>query len=224
MRTGDLLVTKWQAPQLPSSYIQRRRLLEQMHQALTRQLVLLSAPAGSGKTTLLADWCASRTRRVAWLSLEPADNDPERFLWYLIAALQQVDPQLGKTAAMQLDARHQPVQEALLTSLINDLAANVSTDLVLILDAYQVITHEAIHQAMTFVVEHLPLQVHLVIATRMDPPWPLAQWRGQGRPLGPHTADLPLSLCKLAPLFRPGGPEPTPATRRPDTPTPQAWH
>ena len=201
MRTGDLLVTKWQAPQLPTSSIQRPRLLEQMHQALTRQLVLLSAPAGSGKTTLLADWCASRTRRVAWLSLEPADNDPERFLWYLIAALQQVDPQIGETAAKQLDASHQPAQEAILTSILNDLATNISTDLILILDAYQVITHEAIHQAMTFVLEHLPPQVHLVIGTRMDPPWPLAQWRAQGRLWELHSSDLRFSLAEVTAFF-----------------------
>jgi len=200
--TGDLLVTKWQAPQLPTSYVHRPRLLEQMHQAVTQQLALLSAPAGYGKTMLLAEWSASSAKPVAWLSLEPADNDPARFLLYLLATFQQIHPQIGETAAQQLDARHQPAQEAILTSIVNDLAANLSNDLILILDAYQVITHEAIHQIMTFVLEHLPPQVHLVIGTRMDPPWPLARWRAQGRLSELQSSDLRFSTAEVRAFLR----------------------
>ncbi|MBV9171022.1 MAG: AAA family ATPase, partial [Chloroflexi bacterium] len=134
-----------------------------------RHLTLVSAPAGFGKTTLLRDWAAGCERLVAWLALDAGDGDPQRFLTYVAAALQQVAPGLGagtrRRAPGLLRASSAPPAESALTALLNDLAA-LSTDVVLVLDDYHVLDAPAIHAAVGFLVEHLPAQAHLVIATR----------------------------------------------------------
>src|SRR5215472_4856105 len=175
-----LLATKWQIPQLPPLFVPRPRLVEQMHAAVARRLTLLSAPAGFGKTTLLAEWCRSTHLAVTWLSLEAADNEPTRFIAYLLAAVRQSEPRLALSSSPHLtDARTSAI-EAILTHLINDLAAPAEREQVVVLDGYHLISSDTIHQAIGFLLEHLPESLHLVIATRGDPPFPLARWRGQG--------------------------------------------
>jgi LuxR family maltose regulon positive regulatory protein len=177
-----LLTTKWQIPQLPAVYVPRPHLVEQMRAAMTRRLLLISAPAGFGKTALLAEWCRSTDLAVTWLSLSPTDNEPERFFTYLLAALQRHEPSLGSRSSSFSLPEHRPTTgEDILIHLINDLASHTERERVVVLDHYHLITNDALHQAVCFLLEHLPLQTHLVIGTRADPPFPLARWRAQGR-------------------------------------------
>jgi LuxR family transcriptional regulator, maltose regulon positive regulatory protein len=155
-----------------------------------RALTLVSAPAGFGKTTALAQWCAQSDMPVAWLSLEAEDNDPTRFLSYLIAALQTLDAQLGTTAIALLRTPQPPSPEIVLALLTNDLADLDAGDFALVLDDYHVITADPLQRGMAFLLEHLPPQVHLVLATRADPPLPLARLRAQGQLCEVRTADL----------------------------------
>ncbi len=155
-----------------------------------RTLTLISAPPGFGKTTLLAQWLAQTRKPVVWLSLEPEDNDTTRFLSHLIAALQTRDPGIGTTALTSLHSPQPAPVEAVLTVLINDLVGHRRGEIVFVLDDYHVITTPSIHQGMRHLVEHLPPQMHLILATRADPPFPLARLRAQGRLCEIRTAQL----------------------------------
>jgi len=178
------LVTKLHAPRLRPRLIPRPLLTKRLQQASTSTLTLISAPAGFGKTTLLAQWLTESNMPTAWLSLEPQDNEPPRFLSYLIAALQTLDPGLGTTALpllFSLGPTSSTPLETVLTVLTNDLAQRGKKDIALILDDYHILTAEPIQQAMTFLLEHCPPQLHLLIATRVDPPLPLARLRARGQ-------------------------------------------
>ncbi len=193
--TADpLLATKLHVPRPRPHLVHRPRLVQRLQQGMEQALTLISAPVGFGKSTLLSDWLALCDISVAWLSLESQDNEPIRFLSYLVAALQTADLHLDTTRQALL---HHPVQppsmEAMLTPLINDLLIQSETaqeHFVLVLDNYQVITDRFIHYALTFLLEHLPPQMHLVIATREDPPLPLAQLRGRDDLLEIRATDL----------------------------------
>ncbi|MFN8594873.1 MAG: LuxR C-terminal-related transcriptional regulator [Anaerolineae bacterium] len=192
-----LLATKFYIPAPRSQLVARPRLVEKLAAQVQRdrRLILLSAPAGFGKTTLLSEWIASQPNHPhwAWVSLDERDNDRHRFFGYVIAALQTVDTALGQTAAAVLqtplgsDATY-PF-EVILTSLLNDLAA-CPKPIVLVLDDYQAITSVLIHTAVAFLINHVPPHVRLVIATRSDPPLPLAKWRASDRVFELRAADL----------------------------------
>jgi LuxR family transcriptional regulator, maltose regulon positive regulatory protein len=191
-----LLATKFNLPHLRSSLVRRSHLTERLQQGGEEALTLISAPAGFGKTTLLAQWLAENNTPVAWLSLEQEDNDPTRFLSYVIAALQTVDAQIGITALALLHTLHPPPPETLITLLTNDLASHATGDVILVLDDYHVIDAEPIHRAMTFLVEHLPPNMHLVLATRADPPLPLARMRARGQLTEVRASDLRFSAAE----------------------------
>jgi LuxR family transcriptional regulator, maltose regulon positive regulatory protein len=188
--TDPLLATKLHVPRPRPQLVHRPRLIQRLQQGMELPLTLLSAPAGFGKSTLLADWLASCAIPVAWLSLEAADNEPTRFLSSLIAALQTCDPQLGTMVQALLHPLHSPPLEAMLAMLLSDLDSKTVEHLVLVLEDYQVITAASIHHALSFLLDHLPHQVHLVLATRKDPPLPLARLRGQGALVELRAADL----------------------------------
>jgi LuxR family maltose regulon positive regulatory protein len=173
-----LLATKLYRPRPRQTVVRRLRLLAQLRAGLDGPLTLLSAPAGFGKTTLLADGLADCSRPVAWLSLEEGDGDLPRFLTYLVAALQTVDSTTGAHLQGLLGA-NPPSAEFLLTALVNDLAAR-QQEIVLVLDDYHRAASPAVEQALTFLLEHLPTQLHLVLATREDPALPLARLRARG--------------------------------------------
>ena len=189
-----LLATKLYRPRPRTGLVARDHLLERLREGAHHALILLSAPAGFGKTTLLAQWLEESHVPVAWLSLEPADNEPQRFLAYVIAALRAVDPQLGAMSLSQLDASQPAPVESILTLLANDILTRQASDLLLVLDDYHVITAEPIQRAMTFLLDHLPPQLHVVIATRADPPLPLARLRARGQLTELRAADLQFSL------------------------------
>jgi LuxR family maltose regulon positive regulatory protein len=184
--TAVLLSTKFHIPAVRPELVPRPRLIERLNAELHRRLTLVSAPAGFGKTTLLSEWVASCGRSVAWLSLDAGDNDPTQFWTYFIAALQEIDPSLGEGALGMLQSPQSPPIEPVLSALINDVAAlpyhgHERPLYTLVLDDYHAIESQPVHRALTFLLEHLPPQMHLVIATRADPPLPLARLRGRGQ-------------------------------------------
>jgi LuxR family maltose regulon positive regulatory protein len=186
-----LLITKFYIPPARPKLVSRPHLIERLNAGLHGKLVLVSAPAGFGKTTLLGEWARQVKTPVAWLSLEKGDDDPERFLTYIVGALQTVHENVGEDA-LQMSHLPQPLPampeardeldriETILTSLVNELAA-IPTALVLVLDDYHVIQDQLIHYGLTFLLDHLPPQMHIVIAGRVTPALPLARWRARGQ-------------------------------------------
>jgi LuxR family maltose regulon positive regulatory protein len=192
---APLLQTKLYIPPLQPALVPRPRLVERLNQGLHRSLTLLSAPAGSGKTTLLAEWVAGCERPIGWLSLDEGDNDLARWLAYLFAALQRIGDRWEPIASVRdnvlsaFQSPRPPPVESVLTSLINAIAA-VPDPLALVLDDYHVIKAEPVHSAVAFLLDHLPPRMHLVIATRSDPPLPIARLRGRGQVTELRLSDL----------------------------------
>ncbi|MEZ4664564.1 MAG: hypothetical protein R2911_44095 [Caldilineaceae bacterium] len=139
-------------------------------------VTLVAAPAGFGKTTLVSEWITQSDQPAAWLSLDDEDNDPARFLTYLVAALRRIHPHVGETTLASLQTPQLPPVIALLTPLLNELS-QLSAPFALVLDDYHLITAQPIHDALVFLIEHLPPTLRLIITTRIDPPLPLARWR-----------------------------------------------
>jgi LuxR family transcriptional regulator, maltose regulon positive regulatory protein len=185
-----LITTKLHMPRPRARLVSRSQLAERLQQGMTDALTLVSAPAGFGKTTVLAQWLAESGTPAAWLSLEPDDNEPVRFLSYVIAALQTLDPSIGVTAFSLLRTPQPAPPETVLARLVNDLMTREAADFALVLDDYHVITAEAIHRLLISLVEHLPPQMHLIITTRADPPLPLARLRARGQLTEVRAADL----------------------------------
>ena len=184
-----LLATKLNVPPHRSKVVRRPRLDKRLSEGLARKLTLVSAPAGFGKTTLIAGWAEGCDLPVAWLSLDEADGDLNRFLAYLIAALGNVVPGAGETALGLLGASATPPAELALTQLLNDMAA-VATDFVLVPDDYHSVEANAVDEAVTFLVERLPPGMHMVIATREDPALPLGRLRAGAELTEIRAADL----------------------------------
>jgi LuxR family maltose regulon positive regulatory protein len=178
------LASKLRVPRLRMQLVRRHRLIERLQQGLQVPLILLSAPAGFGKTTLLAQWIEESQWPSAWVSLEPEDNDPVRFLSALIAALQGFDPQLGTSALACFQpspSSPPPSPETVVDLLLSDLYQQTPGEFILVLDDYHVVTNEALHQALAYLVEYAPTYLHLVIATRADPMLPLSRLRTRGQ-------------------------------------------
>src|SRR5437588_1521367 len=192
-----ILATKLYIPRLRPNVVSRPRLIERLHEGLHRNLTLIAAPAGFGKTTLVSEWLAGGARPTAWLSLDEGENDPARFLTYLVAALRTIAPTLGEGVLGALQSPQPPPPEAMLTALLNDLTT-ISDHLVLVLDDYHVLDAKAVDHALTFLLEHLPPQMHLVIATREDPPLPLARLRARGHLTEVRAADLRFTPSEAA--------------------------
>jgi LuxR family maltose regulon positive regulatory protein len=192
--TTPLLRTKLHIPPARPELVSRPRLIEQLNAGAHRKLTLVSAPTGFGKTTLVSEWVRECGRPVAWLSLDEGDNDLTRFLAYFVAALQTVKADIG-TGALSALRGPQPPIEALLTPLINEIAALPDT-IVLVLDDYYLIDGQAIHDALTFLLRRLPPQMHLVIATRVDPALPLARLRARGQLTELRATSLRFSLSE----------------------------
>jgi len=193
-----LLQTKLYIPPTRPELVSRLRLIERLNGGMHCKLTLLSAPAGFGKTTLVSEWMAGCARlepevRFAWLSLDESDNDLVRFLTYFIAALQTalqtIGAETGKGALSALQSPRPPPVEAVLTALINEMAA-IPDRIVLVLDDYHLIEAQPIHDALIFLLRHLLPQMHLVIASREDPPFPLARLRARGQLTELRATDL----------------------------------
>lgn len=183
------LNTKLFPPAAPRELVSRPRLLERLEAGKASGLTLISAPAGFGKTTLLNDWITHSGQSVAWVSLDRSDNDTEQFWHYIIMALQTLHADLHEQLSPFLLAIRSVSTNSIITSLIN-IISTFSRDIVLVLDNYQLITSEQIHHAITFLLEHLPQQLHLIIASRTDPHLPLARLRALGQLSEIRTNDL----------------------------------
>jgi LuxR family maltose regulon positive regulatory protein len=198
----DLLIqTKLCIPQAHPVYVPRERLTTLLHQAATTRLTLISAVGGAGKTSLLSGWARAQAQPLAWLTLESVENDLGQFVRYVVAALQMVAPQVGSTALAMLRTTPSFATEAILTTLINDLS-QLHEPIVLVIDDYQTINAQSIHDVLAFLLDHLPPGVRLVLATRTDPPLPLARLRARGQLLELRTDDLRFTVEEAANFFR----------------------
>ncbi len=194
---APLLTTKLYLPPLRPQLVARPRLMERLSAGVQHALTLISAPAGSGKTTLVSAWAAVWPQPVAWLALDAGDSAPPRFLSYVIAALQTLLPGFGATMLNLLQSPQPPPVETMLTLLLNELTT-LPGPAVLVLDDYHALEAPAVDQALAFLVEHLPPQLRLIIATREDPPLPLARLRARDQLTELRAADLRFSMAEAA--------------------------
>ncbi|MEI7833975.1 MAG: tetratricopeptide repeat protein, partial [bacterium] len=199
-----ILATKLFIPLPRSKVVLRTRLIERLNESLTSErtpgVTLISAPGGYGKTTLVSEWVACCGRPTAWLSLDEGDNDPARFFAYLIAALQTLEANVGAGVLGVLQTPQLPPIETIMTGLLNEIAA-FSYQFTLVLDDYHLIDSKSIDQTLTFLIEHLPRQMHLVITTREDPQLPLARLRTQGKLTELRASDLRFTSIEAAEFF-----------------------
>jgi ATP/maltotriose-dependent transcriptional regulator MalT len=196
-----LLSTKIHIPPLRSNIVTRQQLIQRLNDGISQnhRLILISAPAGYGKSTLLSEWVSQINLPVAWLSLEKGENNPVRFWSYFATALSTL-PQMrqagiGEAFLQVLESPQPPTMDILLINLVNDLS-KIEAKVVLVLDDLHSISEGQIHQDLVFLIEHLAMSshgLHLVVAGRMDPPWPLARWRGRGELTEVRTKDLRFS-------------------------------
>lgn len=209
MPTQDILTTKLFIPRSRPVHVSRPRLIEQLDTGLHRKLTLISAPAGFGKTTLVSEWLEGITEDqgagrksigVTWLSLDEDDNDPVRFLTYFIAALNHIrgiETDLGQGALSMLQSPQPPSTNSILISLINEVAS-ISDKIIFVLDDYHLIEAQSIHDTLAFLLEHLPPQMHLVIATREDPHSPLGRLRAKDQLTELRAADLRFTFSEAS--------------------------
>jgi LuxR family maltose regulon positive regulatory protein len=196
--TTPVLASKLYIPQPRPRLVLRPRLIDRLEEGQQSRLTLVSAPAGFGKSTLLSEWVAGGHRPVAWLSLDEGDADPFRFLAYLVAALQTIAPGIGQGVLGALQAPQPPPVEALLTSLVNEIGAVITTDFALVLDDYHLADARPVDEALGFILKHLPAPMRLVIATREDPNLPLARLRARGQLTELRAPDLRFTLAEAA--------------------------
>jgi LuxR family maltose regulon positive regulatory protein len=201
----QLLTTKLYIPQTRPAIVSRPRLIKRMNESLQSKLALVSAPAGFGKTTLVSEWVSGCNYPAAWLSLDEGDNHPPRFLTYLISALRTLDlsefegdsTNIGDGVLAMLQSPQPPPTESILTALLNEITT-ITEDFILALDDYHLIDSKPVDDALTFLLEHLPPQMHLVISTREDPNLPQARLRARGQLSEIRVADLRFTTAEAA--------------------------
>ena len=176
--SGSLLETKLYVPRARSDLVARPRLIEALRRGTGQKLTVIIAPAGFGKTTLLSAWLGAGPP-TAWVSLDVNDNEPDLFWGYFVRALQRITPGVGRRAIALLESPQPPAIESVLTLLLNEID-DIDADFMVVLDDYHVIDAASVHSGLTFLLDHLPPRLHLVIASRSEPPLPLARMRARG--------------------------------------------
>jgi LuxR family transcriptional regulator, maltose regulon positive regulatory protein len=200
--TSDaLLTTKLHIPPTRPAFVARPQLTDRLTKGTAGAIVLVCAPAGFGKTALLADWARRDSRPVAWLSLDGADNDPARFWRHVAAALDRVRPGVAGRVAALLQGLQPASFEAVVTTLVNELAG-VAEEVVLVLDDYHLIQAPQVHHSLEFLLEHQPTSLRLVLASRADPPLPLARLRARGQLAELRQRDLRFTPQEATELLR----------------------
>ncbi len=197
-----MLATKLHLPTPRATAVLRSRLVTRLLTGVRTRLTLIAAPAGFGKSTLLAQALAaagSENQQIAWVALDAGDNDPARFWSYLYTALERASPGIGVASLAVLRAAPATIEPAL-AELLNALAEHAA-DIVLMLDDYHVITNPAIHEGISFLLDHAPPHFHLLIASRIDPPLPLARWRARGELVEIRAADLRFTIDEALQFF-----------------------
>jgi LuxR family maltose regulon positive regulatory protein len=195
-----LLATKLHLPSARREAVPRSRLIERLQTGIDRGLVLVCAPAGYGKTALLAQWIDHIGFPAAWLSLDASDNDPIRFWRHAVAALDGIRTGIAEHVRPLLGASAPGALEGLVTVLINELAGTAD-DALLVLDDYHVIDAPAVHESVAFLLEHPPPGLHVTVASRSDPPLPLARMRARGELTEVRAADLRFTTAEAAALL-----------------------
>ncbi len=195
-----ILTTKLYIPPLRSKLVFRPRLIQRLKEGMHGKLTLISAPAGFGKTTLVSEWISGSRHPVAWMSLDEGDNDPVIFLTYFIAALQTVAADAGETVLSELKSPQPPSTESMLTTLLNEIACFPDSFL-FALDDYHIIDDKGVKHMITFLLEHMPPQMHLIITTRKDPDLPLARLRTRGQLSELRAANLRFTFSEAADFF-----------------------
>jgi LuxR family maltose regulon positive regulatory protein len=197
--TDHVLRTKLFIPTRRLNLVPRPHLIERLNQGLQlgHKLTLVSAPAGFGKTTIVSEWINSSENPTAWFSLDEGDNDPTRFLTYLVTALQTVAPGLGEGVLALLQSPQPSPIDSLLITLINEIATEPEA-FVLVLDDFHVIESHVVEKSLTFILDHMPPQMHLTIATREDPRLPLARLRVGDQLTELRVTDLRFTLSEAA--------------------------
>jgi LuxR family maltose regulon positive regulatory protein len=198
-----LLKTKFYIPSIRPDLVSRQRLIEKLNKGLHRKLTLISAPAGFGKTTLVAEWLnreSVKEYQTAWLSLDEGDNDSIRFLSYFITTMigaKGLDLDFGESVLSMLQSTQPTSTDTILSLLINDIASS-SSKILIVLDDYHLISAQHVHEAVTYFLENLPPQVHLVIVSRENPPLKLARIRGMDQITELRAIDLRFSYSEAS--------------------------
>ena len=195
-----LLENKLYIPPPRPDLVRREHLLERLNEGINQKLMLISAPAGFGKTTLLSEWISRSELPVAWISLDKGDNDSVHFIHYLIAALQQIEMNIGRAALSMLQSPQRPPIEPIMINLIKDIS-DIPNNCVLVLDDYHSIDTKQNHNLVESLIDYLPTQLHLVIATRVDPPLSLARLRGHNQLTELRATDLSFSHSEMTVFF-----------------------
>jgi len=196
-----LLASKLRVPRPRPGWVARPRLVEHLRAGLARDLILVCGPAGFGKSSLLADWVGEEKRAVAWLSLDEGDNDPVRFWRHVTAALDGVLPGVGERAGALVGRGGSTSIRAAVTALVNDLVV-APGEALLVVDDYHLIQAAEVHSSLEFLLAQLPLSLRVVLASRSDPPLPLARLRARGQLAELRAADLRFTRDEAAELLR----------------------
>lgn len=195
--SAQVLATKLYIPKLAAESVARPRLTEQLNQGLAGDLTLVSAPAGYGKSTLVAAWIKEAGHAACWLSLDARDSDPERFLRHFVAALKTISTDIGTNIVDWLDSPQLPPLDALITDLLNDITT-IEHEFLFVLDDYHTIDNPEIDEALIFILDNQPLQMHLVITTREDPSFALSRMRARGKLSEIRISDLRFTETETA--------------------------
>ena len=195
-----ILATKLYVPQPRPDLVLRTHLIDRLNIGINQKLTLISAPAGFGKTTLLSEWISQSEKPVAWISLDKSDSDSVHFIHYLVAALQSIQVNIGKAALSMLRSPQQPPIESIMINLIKEIT-DIPNDFVLVFDDYHSIDTEKVQSIVEFLLDYLPDHMRLIIATRVDPPLPLARLRVSNQLSELRTADLCFTVDETTLFF-----------------------
>jgi LuxR family maltose regulon positive regulatory protein len=195
-----MLLTKLHIPPAGNNIVHRSELYEKLNLGLSRKLILISAPAGFGKTTVVGDWIEQNKIPAAWFSLDNGDNDPADFLSYIISGIQSIQPAFGKGALKLLNSPNSPSDESIASLLINEIL-NINQNFLLVLDDFHLITSNEVLKLVTYLLEHIPGNIHIVILTRSDPALSVSRLRSQHQLLEIRSSDLSFSANDISILF-----------------------
>ncbi len=195
-----MLQTKLQIPSQAKNLVHRSILYDRLNKGLRRKLILISAPAGFGKTTLISDWVRENKITTVWFSIGSSDDDPVVFLSYIISGIQKLDKEFGHSALKLLKSPKQPDPESIVNFLINDII-NINKDFLLVLDDFHLINNIEISSLVSYLLEYIPENIHVVISSRSDPNLPLSKLRSQHNLVELRSADLSFSINEISDLF-----------------------
>ena len=195
-----MLLTKLHIPPAGNNVVHRSELFEKLNSGLSRKLILVSAPAGYGKTTLVSDWISQNKIPAAWLSLDNGDNDPAVFLSYVISGIQSIHKEFGQSALRLLNSPNSPSVESIASLLINEIL-NINQNFLLVLDDFHLIKSNEVLKLVTYLLEHIPGNIHIVILTRSDPALSVSRLRSQHQLVELRSSDLSFSANDISILF-----------------------